>query len=401
MNFYKNDWLLIAFLLLCNLFCFSQITFNKGFIIDNSGTKTECLIKNYDWRTNPVKIQYKLTDSADEITKKIDSIKEFGINDLAHYVRVSIRIDRSPFELENLSNSRKPKWSEETVFLKELVCGKAGLWIYTEPEQFWFFYTIDNSLPEQLINKEYLVDDKVAKNEAFKQQILAYLQNENTKKVNVYSINYDEQSLIKYFKQYNSTYEYCPRTDFDKPERDVFILKAAGSANYSSLLIYNPQILFVFDSKLNWSSGLEAEYYLPFNNNTWSVLISPTYEHIFFSQKIQGTQRIMNLQSVTFPIGGRYTKYLKNDIRCFASIYLNSIICLRFNDNFQYSSNVSLDVHEANSFVFGGGASFRNFGIELKYHTSRDLLANYISWYSKYPKASLTVSYKLFHITGK
>ena len=120
---------------------FGQIIFTKGYFVNNSGIKTECLIKNYDWRLNPVKVQYKLNDSADVLTSSIDSVKEFGIDDFCHYVRATVNIDRSPFDIKTLSTDRKPKWSKETVFLKELVCGKAGLWVYTEPEQFWFFYT--------------------------------------------------------------------------------------------------------------------------------------------------------------------------------------------------------------------------------------------------------------------
>ena len=404
MNSHKSVRLLMIFIIQSNFLCFSQITFNKGFVVGNNNIKTECFIKNYDWYSNPSKIQYKLTDSTDVITGKIDSIKEFGVYDFSHYVRAKVKIDRTPVDLNLLSDSKKPQWSEETVFLKELVCGKATLWIYTEPARSWFFYSINNSNPEQLIYKEYLVDNETAKNEYFKQQLLAYLQNDNTKNVDVYSIKYDIPALSKYFKQYNSAFDYCERTDFEKQAREVFNLKVVGYVNHNSLLVGNSTIskgIYVFDNKINWAGGLEVEYFLPFNRNTWSLLFVPTYEHIFNSEKKLAYEQTMNVESITFPIGCRYTLYMKTGIKCFVNVFFNSTHCLSFTDNFKISNLTVLEASEGNNFILGGGIAYKNFGVEVKYHTKRELLQNYVSWYTNNPKISLAISYKLFSIKGK
>ena len=44
---------------------FSQITYQPGYFINNSGSKTECLIKNVAWKDNPVEFDYKLSEGAD------------------------------------------------------------------------------------------------------------------------------------------------------------------------------------------------------------------------------------------------------------------------------------------------------------------------------------------------
>jgi hypothetical protein len=404
MNQYKRICLFLIFLFQSYLSCFCQIIYSEGYFVDNKNIKTECMIKNYDWLTSPVKIQYRLPGNTDVLTVKIDSIKEFGINNFSHYVRSTVNIDRSPFELKLLSDNKKPQWSEETLFLKELVCGKAVLWMYTEPEQCWFFYSKDNSVPEQLLYKEYLVDGKIAENNFYRQQLVAYLRNDYTKNVNVNSVKYNESALVKYFNEYNSTYQYCQRIDLNKPKREVLNIKLTGSVNYSSLTVGNSSIyegVCVYDYKFNWMGGIEAEYFLPFNRNTWSLLIAPTYESIFDSKVIQGDARTVKMQTIHFPIGGRYTKYFKNGVRCFLNMYFNSMYCLRFNDNFHYSKGINKKIAEGNNFIFGGGAAYKNWGLELRYHTSRDLLADYSLWFTKYPKVSLTASYKFISIQGQ
>lgn len=41
------------FITLLTINCYSQISYEKGYYIDNSGQKTECLIKNNDWLRDP------------------------------------------------------------------------------------------------------------------------------------------------------------------------------------------------------------------------------------------------------------------------------------------------------------------------------------------------------------
>jgi len=396
--------LAILFIVLGNISCFGQIVFSKGYLINNRNQKIECLIENYDWMYNPVKIEYKIQEASDIVTAGIDSIKEFGINDFSRFVRAMVKIDRSPVGLNSLSDTKKPLWSEETLFLNELVCGKAGLWIYTDSERFWFFYTIDQSEPEQLVYKEYLVNDMVATNRNYRPQLYTYLKNDNTKNFDVKTLEYNEKDLVKYFKLYNKTADYCPRTDFVKKERETFNLKVAGSVNSSNMSFFNGgwnNDVYSLGNKINWMAGIEVEWFLPFNKNIWSVVLSPSYEHIYNSKQFSQRTVSINIQSVTFPIGGRYTKHFNSQLKCFVSAYVVPALCFDFDNTFKYSTVYNLPANEGMSYILGAGVAYRNLGLEFRYYSNRQLVNRYIYWETNYQKVALTVSYKLLSIKGK
>ena len=390
----------------CFLTVSGQVTFDKGYVINNSGIKIECLIKNYDWRANPRTIQYKLSEESPIVSASIDSIQEFGINNYAKYVRTTVRIDRSPIELEKLSTTREPLWSEETLFLRELTCGKACLWVYTEYGS-WFFYSLNGSPPEQLVYKRYTFNrkevskDVIYENAGFRQQLSIYLQNEKTKDVNLENLKYREEPLVKYVKRYNSAFEENVQPNIKKTEREILNLKLTASLNYSRLNIENKKLMSYgkcdFGSKINWMGGLESEYFLPFNRNTISLLFSPTFEHYKTEKIIQNSPQSIDMISIHFPVGGRYSLYLNNDMRFFFDAYYNSFIGIYKNDGFVSPTHVVLDIKERDSFILGGGFAHKRWQFELKYHTSRTLL-DHVMWSSDYTKVSLTVSYKLLSV---
>lgn len=109
--------LLFLILVLGTTYSYSQIKFEKGYLIDNENHRIECLIKNYDWKNNPVEFDYKL--SVQDVLQKGNSfnVREFGIIGISKFIRVDTKIDRSSEELTTLSTQRNPDWSEERLFL--------------------------------------------------------------------------------------------------------------------------------------------------------------------------------------------------------------------------------------------------------------------------------------------
>ena len=55
--------LLCSFIFAIN--SFAQIEFEKGYIVDTLNVKTDCLIKNVDWRSTPSAFEYKLTEDSE------------------------------------------------------------------------------------------------------------------------------------------------------------------------------------------------------------------------------------------------------------------------------------------------------------------------------------------------
>jgi hypothetical protein len=119
----------------------AQITFEKGYYIDNSGQKIECLIKNMDWRTNPTDFKYKGSESDKSREASLEDVQEFGVYNVSKYIRSKVKIDRSPNQLDKLANGKDPIFEEEILFLKVLLEGKANLYLYQESDHFLFFYT--------------------------------------------------------------------------------------------------------------------------------------------------------------------------------------------------------------------------------------------------------------------
>jgi len=145
---------LFVFILLTT-YCHSQISFEKGYFIDNLNEKTECLIKNIAWKNNPTELEYKLSENGQVNVKTIRYVKEFGIYDKSKYTRYQVDIDRSSTALSNLSTDRRPEFKEERLFLKVLVEGDATLFLYEDGSLRRFFYSFENSEVEQLVYKNY------------------------------------------------------------------------------------------------------------------------------------------------------------------------------------------------------------------------------------------------------
>ncbi|GHT72815.1 hypothetical protein AGMMS50262_02680 [Bacteroidia bacterium] len=151
-----------------------------------------------------------------------------------------------------------------------------------------------------------------------------------------------------------------------------------------------------FGNKVNWTAGAELEYFLPFNRNTTSVIFAPTMEHYKNTKDFYNLPRTLDMVSVTFPIGLRYSFYLNNDMRFFFDASFNPFFYINSNKGFEIVGRTVLEITERANFILGGGFAYKNFQVELKYHTNRELLGNYSSWQSDNSRIALSVSYKLF-----
>lgn len=110
--------LLFLLTIILSFNCYSQISFEKGYYINNSYQKTNCLIKNIDWKNNPTEFKYKLFENSESKKTSIKSVKEFCIDNISKYVRRIVNIDRSSEIMDDLNNDKNPTFKEEKLFLK-------------------------------------------------------------------------------------------------------------------------------------------------------------------------------------------------------------------------------------------------------------------------------------------
>ncbi|MBN2613479.1 MAG: hypothetical protein JXB00_18130 [Bacteroidales bacterium] len=389
---------------------FTQIVFEKGYYIDESDQKVECLIKNIDWKHNPKEIEYMLPQDNIVQLVNIENIKEFGIVGVSRYVKANVKIDRSSNAIINMSSNKNPDFHEEILFLNVLVEGNASLYVYEEANLTRFFYSIDGSEIEQLVHKPYLVNNKIARNNYFKQQIINNLVCEEIDMKDIEYLTYGKSDLKKIFIKYNTCINSVYTTYESKQKKNYFNLTIKPGLNYNALAIKNSmENSMDTDFGDNWGIrfGFEAEYIFPFNKNKWGVIIKPAFQY-FSSETSKESNTISGgiiiskvlYGSLEIPVGVRYNIFLNDK----SKIMLTGsyIFCTSNYSEIKFTRNdgsllKSLDINPRRNVSFGLGYKYKDrYSLEFYYQTNRELLGDYLFWNSEYKTFSILIGYTLF-----
>tara|TARA_B110000093_G_scaffold157099_1_gene175191 strand:- start:2535 stop:3758 length:1224 start_codon:yes stop_codon:yes gene_type:complete len=403
----------ILFLLaaILSLNCYSQISFEKGYYIDNTNQKINCLIKNIDWKNNPTEFEYKLSKNSESKKTTIKTIKEFGIDNISKYIRRTVSIDRSSEDINKLSYDKNLTFKEEELFLKVLVEGKANLYQYVDSNLRRYFYNKENSNIEQLIFKIYkTTENNLGKNNGYRQQLWVDLKCPNFKVNKIQSVDYKENDLVQFFTEYIECHKSKLINFEPKQKRDLFNLTIRPRINSSSLTIQNSVSNSRdtdFENKIGFGFGLEAEFILPFNKNKWAIAIEPTYQSFKFEKttnvtNVSGGVLIVNVDysSIEVPVSLRHYFFLNNSSKIFINASylfgLSSKSSIEFNRNDGSNLN-SLEIDLKNNLAMGIGYKQNDrYSLEVRYQTNREVLKNYYFWRSEYKTLSIIFGYSLF-----
>lgn len=379
--------------------CYAQIEFEKGYYIDNGNQKINCSIKNIDWQDNPSAFTYRLSNNDDPKQISIESVKEFGIDKVSKYIRRTIKMDKSSEVIVNMSRERAPVFEEEQIFLKVLIEGTASLYRYRNGNLERYFYSKENSEIEQLVFKKYLTNDgDIALNNNYKQILSQNLKCPSIKISQFENLNYKRNKLINLFVAYNN----CINQDFtnfdDKKDRDLFNLNLRPGINFSSLSIVNSvsdSRDADFGSKVGFRLGVEAEFIMPFHKNKWSIVVEPTYQVFKASKELPTQNATADYKSIELPIGIRHYFFLNED----SKIFVNGSYVFDFSGNsiIEFENNDDLPIESKSNIAFGLGYNHNSkYSLELRYHTSREILNNFVFWSSEYNTISLIFGYSIF-----
>jgi len=411
--------ILFAFFILTYSITHAQIEFEKGYFIDNSGTKTECFIKNMDWRNNPKTFEYKINNQDTEsLTGTIPAIQEFGIENTSKYKRYTVNIERSVDQVSELTTNKNPIWKKETIFLKILIEGEATLFHYTDGNVFKYFFETKTTPAEQLISLKYLNTNPengpiggIAENNQFRQQLFNTLKCSAISENDFKNLNYEKPSLMKLFKKYNTCSNPGSTNDFEeKSKKNLFSVSVTPSINYTTISIKDPNTYNNYstdlDGKMIFKIGAELEYTLPFNKNTWSLFINPAYQKYKNEKKYSvllnngwgGTHKDASVKveysSLEIPVGVRRYFFLNQN----SKIFINGAYVLNFfgdtNINFD-NGNTVLKSSSRHNFALGIGYKFKDrFSVELRTNTSSQILGDYMTWSAKYSATGLVLGYR-------
>lgn len=421
--------LVLILLTIVTLQTIAQIRFEKGYIIDNSGVKTECLINNFDWNSNPSEFSYKIEESGQVLKGTVENIAEFKVYGSYKYVRVKTQIDQSPMDMATLSKERNPIWKEQTEFLKVLVDGKAVLYTYVNSFLIRFFYSVSGSEVKQLIYKEWSFDKgaegnnyKLRTNETYKQQLSFDVPLAKKPEIAVSSLSYTKSQLIDYFKKYNSSFDLSQTAEvvsvdtklsnqepIKSEKRDFFNVKVAPGLIYSNSFVLDLSTKSSNYYHANFKSivsprfGLEAELIMPFNKNKWSVVFDGNYQksEIESDHTSKGYSTLKYSYFEVSP-GIRNYYYINSNSKLFLELFIVKNIT-DFDSKIEMhnasASDVVTSVLEINApvtFAFGAGFEYKRLSFECRYAINKNLVADETGWNANYNALSFIVGYKIF-----
>lgn len=391
----------------------AQVAFEKGYIIDNSGNKVECFIKDLEWSNNPTEFQYKLTEDSNEIiTGTLNSIQIFALGNHTKYKNVTVGVDKASNKTANMSKHYEPDFVTETVFLKWLVEGSVNLFNYQNNQTQRFFYSIDDKKIEQLVYKKFLLNsNSVSLNDSFKKQLYDNLKCETMSISDSRMLAYEERDLTEFFQKYNVCSNSESKVYKGTKNKGKFNFSAKVGYFSSSLNIdYEEKFLAQdrqsaeLDSKSSIRIAAEVEYVLPTNNNKWAVFLEPGYQAYKASKTYSGGNFATFEQTVTVdyqyvdvPVGLRHYMFLNTNSKLFLSVAF--VFVLDLSEKVDYEDNngpLDLPINSSANLCFGLGFSYLNrFSVEARISTPRDITSGKILFTSKYrTTAGLVLGYR-------
>lgn len=373
----------ILILLLCCMALTSnaQVTFEKGYYITNSGERIDCLIKNSDWKNNPDRFTYKLSEKASVQTKTAREITEFQVGDYK-FIKSIVAINRSSNATGKLEATREVKSKPEELLLRHLIEGSANLYYYEEGNLRRFFYARENAQVKPLIYKRFRKSDRsIGENNTYKQQLWNDLKCEGISKRFVDNTAYKIGSLTNLFVAYNK----CSDTNWvdstPKEQKDYFNVSLRPGINFSSLEVNRLDRSAQYDSKVSFRIGLELEFVLPFNKNKWALLFEPTYRNFqsTTTQDLSFSPDLIILDadypSIEFSAGIRHYSFINENSVLFFSGYMLNDMELNSSVSALILSGSRLEVNPLSNFAIGLGYKvLGKFSLEFRYDFAREIL---------------------------
>lgn len=401
-------------LVLCILFTaiqgYAQYKFEKGYFINNSGEKIECLIKNMDWKNNPSEFRYKLTDQDVEQTNNIDEVAEFAVHSEFKYERHSVLIDRSSDSMKNMSTEKDPIFTEEQLFLKVLMEGNANLYYYESANLRRFFFKTQDSEIEQLVYKRYRTENSEnAYNNKFRQQLYVSLKCDKISVQKIENLGYRKSDLVSVFELFNQ----CEKVEYEafkkKSTKNSIHLTLRPGISSSSLDIRNSEFSSKntdFGNEMTFRIGVELEYVLPFNKNKLAIIFEPGYQYFSSEKEITYVETLTfsettivtaDFSSLELPIGFRYYSFITDKSNLFFDAQVVIAIPLSKTIQAERPELLYLETGTSTNLAFSFGYKYaKKYSVALQYQTKRNLFINYNSWKSDYQNIALIFGYTLF-----
>lgn len=371
---------LLVLLLSCYL-SFSQIDYEKGYLIDNSGKRTECFIKNYDWKNNPTTIEYKLSNDSNALEGTLKEVAEFGVDNFSKYVRANVDVDRASIDLNNYDFSRIPNYKPEILFLKVIKEGNVVLYSYEEGNLNLYFIRAKEGKIEQLVNKPYKIDNlQTGFYQYFRQQLLNAFEDCKDIKEAVEKTKYNKTGLESVFvKYYQCSGQTVAEINKNKPKSDFNLSIRPGIAMNS--FAYEGDSFtgsdVDFGNKSSVRLGVELEVVLPFNKGKWALLAEPNYKAVSFSKTVPTYGEVTaDIKTINVSLGVRHYMFLNTKSKLFLNLVYNVNVSNSSTGGYQFALD-EFDINQGDNFSAGLGYKYKKYSAELRFDLSGKYATSY------------------------
>lgn len=411
----KNKFLLLLFTFF-SLNSLAQIRYQKGYFIDNDGKKIDCFIRNVDWKDNPKYFDYKLTENGEKLTARTTTVKEFSVENESIYKCFITEWDVSSNTVNDISDERQPYMKKDTIFLRQLVEGKANLYLFEKGDMKRYFFTVDTmATPQQLIYKRYKTTNKasgrsyIVKNNAYIAQLQQFIRCKDASITSFSNIKYTKNDMVKAFDKYNK----CNDTSKIKPtimpivaRKVMDVSVKAGLYQSTAKITDNSGSVTDLGKQVAPRLGFEFQYYLPFNKNKWAIVVEPTFSYFTGKKTIkkdyyyyQNTK--LKYQFLSVALGVRHHFFINKNNTIFVNAFWiwnkpidNSNIKIVYS-NYSYDLQTTTPLNNSNNIAIGLGYRYKRASIEGRYLASRDIIKD-SGIAAQYKSLGVTLGYTLF-----
>ncbi|HTF28881.1 MAG TPA: hypothetical protein VK625_08560 [Flavitalea sp.] len=400
--------IIVALLSIFSFQSYSQLAFEAGYSIDNKGTRTDCLIRNNDKTINPTEFEYRVSGDSDIKIASIKFVKQFEILNTVHkYERHTVNIDRSTFNIKELSTSALPEFNKEELFLRVSVEGKASLYSYFDRNGIKkFFFRLDEGDVQELVYKQYSSGgSKILENSSYKQKLWLNLKCESLGMDNFSKIDYNEKALAGIFVKYNE----CVGSAFNHysgiRKKGAMALELKAGINSASLKIRQKipaQHVNIFEQQTSPQFSIEGEYIFPSRKYKWSAFFEPTAQTYKASGRLMfytgnpvpsnpngiGGEKAnldVNYSLLILPVGVRHYFFINRASKIFLSaafaysIILNPAKVFDVGDFYEKPDFKQEDTHLFPAFIAGLGFQYKGrMSVEIGYHANKTMVHNRI-----------------------
>ena len=395
----KVTCIIIAFVLV-STFASAQIKFEPGYLITTDGQRTECEIRNVDWESNPTSFQYRI-GGGETLEGTLQTIQEFGISDGTVFKKFTVDIDRSSDVVARLSKERNPEFRKETLYLRQIIGGKAVLYQYVDAGLKRYFYAMDAQAPQQLVFKRYMQMDKsgryengyAAVNEQYKQQILNDLSCASISRKDVEGLKYESRALARIFGKYNACTGAAVAALEEKQPGSTTHLTLRPGAFSNGFYINNGSARTEFEKAIAFRIGAEVEFVMPFNKGLWSVTFEPAYQS--YSSKISAGTVTIDYKSIDLNVNVRRYLFIREGSSLYVNIGFGYGLPLGGKGAIKVGS-LPLDISTGVNVAAGLGYRRGKLSAEFNYAFSRGLLGDYAAFTSGYSGPGVLLGYRLF-----